>query len=362
MGFFNKKEEVINIELTPYGRYLLSIGKLMPHHYKFFDDNIVYDIAAHGSGSTYPTERQNESHVRIIEETPRLKQNPNVTGVETYINLLEEVEDPARATTTPDLPNTRDLQRDDNINQLQQEIGTNSYTTDKKASFNASIYNSEIKTASRYLVSNNTQNLNISQIDIDLNYEFRKKIQAAPSIFPEAAQVEELTNMQEGKEPYVSLTFEDKTYFEVTPKVPIVYLREQNSFDEKENFDIVAYSVEVDSNGKELYTQFRITEKLQRIVNDMLVDTSYEAPAGAPNMDLDERHLEYFLNIGYDREIPDIDICKALGSLEVENIFLNEYIDCEDILNQEADANFNIASIYDSSVSPSDLEDCDDDV
>ena len=38
MSFFNKKEEVYHIELTPYGRYLLSIGKLKPHHYRFFDD------------------------------------------------------------------------------------------------------------------------------------------------------------------------------------------------------------------------------------------------------------------------------------------------------------------------------------
>ena len=43
MTFFNKKEEVFQIELTPYGRYLLSIGRLQPHHYKFFDDDVVYN-------------------------------------------------------------------------------------------------------------------------------------------------------------------------------------------------------------------------------------------------------------------------------------------------------------------------------
>ena len=39
MGFFNKKEDVLHIELTPHGRYLLSIGKLLPSHYRFFDDD-----------------------------------------------------------------------------------------------------------------------------------------------------------------------------------------------------------------------------------------------------------------------------------------------------------------------------------
>ena len=43
MTFFNKKTDVIDIELTPYGRYLLSIGKLKPKFYDFTDDDILYD-------------------------------------------------------------------------------------------------------------------------------------------------------------------------------------------------------------------------------------------------------------------------------------------------------------------------------
>ena len=39
----NKKEEVLDIELTPYGKYLLANGKMKPAYYAFFDDNIMYD-------------------------------------------------------------------------------------------------------------------------------------------------------------------------------------------------------------------------------------------------------------------------------------------------------------------------------
>jgi hypothetical protein len=35
MSFFNKKEEVIEIELTSYGKSLLAKGKLRPTHYAF---------------------------------------------------------------------------------------------------------------------------------------------------------------------------------------------------------------------------------------------------------------------------------------------------------------------------------------
>ena len=34
MTFFDQKTEVISLELTPYGRYLLAEGKLMPKYYE----------------------------------------------------------------------------------------------------------------------------------------------------------------------------------------------------------------------------------------------------------------------------------------------------------------------------------------
>lgn len=43
MEFFNKKEDVIRIELTPRGKELLAMGKWNPTHYTFHDDDILYD-------------------------------------------------------------------------------------------------------------------------------------------------------------------------------------------------------------------------------------------------------------------------------------------------------------------------------
>ena len=41
--FLNKKEQVIDLKLTSYAKYLLSIGRFKPHSYAFFDDNVLYD-------------------------------------------------------------------------------------------------------------------------------------------------------------------------------------------------------------------------------------------------------------------------------------------------------------------------------
>ncbi len=69
MAFFNKKEEVIDIQLTQYGKHLLSKGEFRPVSYAFFDDNILYDSAYAG----LRTEAQNSIEPRIQEDTPALK-------------------------------------------------------------------------------------------------------------------------------------------------------------------------------------------------------------------------------------------------------------------------------------------------
>ena len=69
MAFFNKKQEVLDIQLTPYGEDLLSRGKFKPVYYAFFDDDVLYDA----SGSAGIIETQNDAEPRIQENTPKSK-------------------------------------------------------------------------------------------------------------------------------------------------------------------------------------------------------------------------------------------------------------------------------------------------
>ena len=77
MEFFNKKEEVIDLQLTQYGKYLLSLGKFKPFYYAFYDDGIIYDAQYAGDG-----EAQNEAEPRIQENTPNLKALYNFHSIE----------------------------------------------------------------------------------------------------------------------------------------------------------------------------------------------------------------------------------------------------------------------------------------
>ena len=70
MKFLNKKEQVFDIQLTPYGKHKLGAGTLKPTYYAFFDDNVLYDIRYSSASVDEP---QNDIHKRIKQETQYLE-------------------------------------------------------------------------------------------------------------------------------------------------------------------------------------------------------------------------------------------------------------------------------------------------
>ena len=89
MTYFDPKEEVIDLKLTPYGEYLLSIGKLSPSFYAFFDDDVTYDL----SGSGVSTELQSQIEPRIQEQTPKIRvQTSFVSREKDFVNKNAEID------------------------------------------------------------------------------------------------------------------------------------------------------------------------------------------------------------------------------------------------------------------------------
>jgi len=75
--YFDRKEQVIELELTSYGKSAFASGKLIPKYYSFHDDDILYSNDFGTSGSiknSRPQTRQEKQNeiVDRIKETPRL--------------------------------------------------------------------------------------------------------------------------------------------------------------------------------------------------------------------------------------------------------------------------------------------------
>ena len=76
--FINKKEQVLELELTPYGKHKFSQGDLQPVYYSFYDDDILYD-GHYGIYAATQQEPQNNIVTRI-KNTQRLNVQANYTS------------------------------------------------------------------------------------------------------------------------------------------------------------------------------------------------------------------------------------------------------------------------------------------
>jgi hypothetical protein len=313
MTFFNKKTEVMQIEMTPYGRYLYSIGKFKPHSYEFVDDDVVYKI----SGST---EAQEAAHTRIISETPKLKINRAFQDEAPQVLAPSRIED------------KRVMVKKNNQRQADLfAMGKSSYSSDNTPSFQISMLRGEI--SGSQMTTADSGSLFVPQIDIDFNIQATLKNEL----------IEPNSGYSEG-EGLTSNTFSDGNYVEILYDMPIIHIKEFNSFYEKENFEIEVFQV----SGSTL-TPLKNEKPMPLIVNDILIEENEEQSI---ILERTQDFVQYFFDIEVDKEIDPIDLCKAVEKLEINNQFLDEELICPDQRTDRFD-------IYATRVGPEDLEDCD---
>ena len=337
MTFFNKKTEVMQIEMTPYGRYLYSIGKFKPHSYEFVDDDILYRT----SGSM---ELQEEAHSRILNETPKLKIN------RAFQDEAPMLESPAT------ISNMRVMTRKNNQRQANlYSLGRSAYSGSNIPTMQATMLQGSISGSQMTLTvsaSNPHEQVPhgssiggevfIPQVDIELNFKtvLRSILDPIDDYDGESIQ---------------SATFEDGTFIDIRYTEPIIHIKEFNSFYEKENFEIEAFKVS-GPDGDQILTPLKMDKMMSSIVNDILVEgptatsplhySGFAEDRNSPNF------MDYFFEIQVDNEISPEELCKVVNSVEVNSQFLDEELICPDQRTDRFD-------IYSTRVNPEDLEDCD---
>ena len=331
MSFFNKKEDVLHIELTPLGKHYLSLGKLKPHSYKFFDDDVLYDTEAAGF-----SESQNDSKDRIISNTPKLKTNGNIIGVETNASLaLSDVENPNKP-GTQHKPLRKFLKKETN-EKYTEEIGTSRGDFETGPGLKVSLFNGEITKAEK-LMKNNAETIkHIPQIDIEVEYKIEQMDSA------DATGIPVITDF---KSPYKDNDTEDKQLVCV-PKIPLIRIISEADFDNKENFEITCFKV---NESQSIYKKLKFKKQTKYIENGLLLDDPVEDKRNSE--ELDKSYSDYYFEIIVDKEIPNEDYCKTLGGLEVKNIYLDEPIECDEA---QTGTSYNV---YSTNINPDDIKGC----
>ena len=265
MEFFDKKEDVLDVQLTEYGKNLLANGNLNPTYYAFFDDDIMYDV----SGSGY-SEIQNQAEPRIQEDTPKLKIIRTRTSAETRVNEFLNNLETAIGSTNSDPAN--------NVAVFKQQrpfaekgkvdaypLGRSSLNSQYNPAWQIEILSQPtIQSVQRYLNEDDYID-NTPQINIDIDYQI---------LFEQGGMTAEAISGYLG---------DTNVYLTMKENYLMMEILEDNTDFEKENFEIEVY----------------LSQSVQGYVQK-----SYMIDDPTQFVEPTTNNVEYYMNLLVDNEIP----------------------------------------------------------
>jgi hypothetical protein len=370
MKFLNGKEEVIDIEITSYGRYLISKGEFKPEYYSFFDDGVLYDNLYGGI-----TENQNDIQERIKNGSPRLQCQSNYAGAETQANqLTKDFRNPEGglgdievgvengvlfiqdSTQTKKYESPRIQTTVDKFYSLKYPIGTSDFNTNNAPSWNVNMLRGEISSSNNYLTGAYTTEkipqLNLSPVVYQSVIE-----RSAPN-----------QNLEDA-----DYSFLDNSYIKILKQGDdiILDLSENNTFYGEQNFDIEVYSVEeqsaTDGKIKQVMTPlYFINSEVDRVVNNILLSDA-ELEQESANIDtestisdegsfrLDPSYVKYFLNIESDAEIDESTLCD-LTIDKSQGVFGTTGLECN---NAPSSGQYNTSEVFNIQGAEDSISGCD---
>lgn len=372
MTFLNKKEQVLEIQLTQHGKALMARGLFKPDQYAFFDDDIIYD-------STYIAveETQNDSQPRI-KEAIRTNAQYNFRGLDTdkldptgQILVRREISED-ESTYSFELLDQPDASLRDNFYPVSSPLGTIASSGRELPSWEVKVLQEEITGSIKYDMVSGAK---IPQINIEPKWETRysfltrggSEILNFDQVLIENSEISNgnMTAFIRADKKHIVLEFKEKNIrnfkrsnFEI--EVFKVLTEEESSegditldkppklkrlrFEQNSNSrtNLIVNNILYEQN--EIGLSGEIIEN-QRAPNTNLIDDEFdvlENDQGLTGFEDDPNHVEYFFDIQYDENIDNQILCRTLARNNFsQDILADLNIQCEDIIE-----NFQRPNIY----------------
>ena len=350
MEFFNKKEEVIDLQLTQHGKHLLSNGKFKPVYYAFYDDGILYDSGhAAGAAENCVTEIQNDIEGRIQENTPNLKAQYVFhdldkgfgEAIEILTNTNNKVAAKLALSATPEKSQI-----------LIRPLGTSDLGSEflpawKISNISGKFISADISPTMTLSGSNTI--LNIPQIGCEIKYNVsignieqsmtqevldaiaRGDIDGSPQSILEQ-QLSGTTGYNDID--YDMHIFDDGTYIKVQSNDLIMQIIEENVTPSSNCYEIEVFEIENVQQGNKTVQQLNalnFVNEPDMIVDNILLDASELV---RDEVQIDSNFVNYYFDIEVDEEIEAGLICEKIQNA---NKTLHKYVtldfECPDETN-----------------------------
>tara|TARA_Y100001938_G_scaffold150095_1_gene239583 strand:- start:5353 stop:6387 length:1035 start_codon:yes stop_codon:yes gene_type:complete len=319
MTFFNKKEEVLEIKLSSYGKQKLAAGTFKPVYYAFFDDDVLYESER---GSI--VEDNNNTEPRIQENTPSLRVQTNFTDLERKV--MRQTHD-LSANGVFHESNVTDLKFDPsvfldydglrNVLPLGNSELSNQYIASWRVEFLAASYKNfrtttmdpSVTCASPYKCQKPV--VNIPQINVDLTVQ---------PVLVEKDFVG-LVDPETGR--YTAMK-DDTSFIRLTDDYILLDVQEMNVDLLNDSFSVEVYEVVEDTvTGEERLIPKLFKKEIQTIVDGIMLEQD-EIDAQVITTDVDERFAEYYFDIAVDDSIDNKTKFEKIVSREFKgNLFDN---------------------------------------
>jgi len=287
MSFFDDKQEILKVELTTYGRFLLSKGKFKPSYYAYFDDDILYD-------AEYANlqENQNLIQTRILDETISLKPQTTFSSVEKNIKINSLVSSEASKMKMEESQITSDKNYS-----LSLPLGNSSLSSDYYPSWSIMFSNGNIESINNFIDNSDGLEdtlqpyLKIPQINLkDIEYEILKTVNSVPDdpLYQVATVVGGLDN---------------QIFYSIKDAPLIIDIKELNTDNLIKNFDVEIFMEEEElipgkNEKKKILKKLNFVKQSEYIVDNILLDEPRTY-----NDTMDESYSEYFFESTVDDEI-----------------------------------------------------------
>jgi hypothetical protein len=297
MEFFNRKENVIDIKLTQYGKNLLSQGKFKPVFYSFHDNDIVYDSNYAGFG-----EPQSAAQDRIFE-TPRIKALNAFEGAETRIQKMTNIKN--LGGSNPELFKYVDqsVLEDESLSfsdyqptqtkyyGLGPMLGTSRLTSIYSPSWNISLVDGKILNSQDSIESYTTASINLERTP-QINVELETKIKVIDPSLIENISAQELSSIQTTSE------YGDGTSIDIATDAFLVDVQENNGERVKPAFNVEVFEIETDENNNEILRPLRFETVTNRDGDNYVMSVST-----VTNSNEDKNYAEYYLDFSLDGQV-----------------------------------------------------------
>jgi len=308
MTFFNKKEEVLDIKLTQFGKQLLSTGRLKPIYYQFFDDNVLYDGEYAGI-----TEVQNDIEPRIQENTVQNKTQHVFSGIESNFSVYI---DPRDDLTVPETERIRVQPTPEKEFSLVNSMGNSDLQSTTAPNWRLTLLGGEILSAS-YLLTGEYQDLQIPQVNLDITYVTKVLDEAETENNILLGPSDEETVFRDGSSINISYKNNNKNLLLMVEEKGVTFA--------KENFEVEIFYVEP-SDGS--YTPLSFAEERSSIVNGLLV-LNDDPP---DDQEMDDTFAEFFFDLYTDSKINKSDMCAGISKVKSKGIYVDTPLECEDVI------------------------------